>query len=511
MADTRISGRAQGPRGPRGPTGPAAAEGPPFWPPFPAEPVVVTIYARLDGSDTKGTGSLKQPYRTFQRAIRDVPPAIPPGFKYVVDITGIGNELVPDNYQLPEILSPLLVATADDPTTFPFRFTAPLTIQATPQPATNIPIGDTSVAAADIVSVTADPGSGLAILTVSTARPSWAVSGVKGKQLIGNASGQASCAVYDSNATQLFLCNQPVNVPAIGSYTIVEPSATLLANNPGIEDAAVTCIGPNSIAFLGIHFVCLAPGNSGLMLGGMPTAVVELCVVEGIVINACLEQVILNANVLSNGFMDLESSSITSFTSLWLDAAGYDFTGGESLGLFFRRTVFDGNPQALGPASPAPATSIGGLGSSTWTFAHCILTNTADNALHAFATTQWQLDTVVIENSAGDAILCEGSQMILNAVTGGGNTGFGVHVNDGGIVRVVDDGTLVTGTSGDMNVGTLVARTWTDFRTTAPIENEYDLTTPFVAASSGAVQPPGNELTGAGTGGRSGSRLFQRA
>ena len=57
--------------------------------------------------------------------------------------------------------------------------------------------------------------------------------------------------------------------------------------------------------------------------------------------------------------------------------------------------------------------------------------------------------------------------------------------------------------------GALVA--WADFTTNPPINNEYDLTTPFVAATSGAVQPGGDETAGVGTGGRSGSRLFQRA
>jgi hypothetical protein len=100
--------------------------------------------------------------------------------------------------------------------------------------------------------------------------------------------------------------------------------------------------------------------------------------------------------------------------------------------------------------------------------------------------------------------------VLLKHVNGTGNAGFGVHVNDGGSVRVLDDNTLITGAAGDMKVGTLVPRAWADFRANPPVKNEYDLTTPFVAATSGAVQPPGEELTGAGTGGRSGSRLFER-
>lgn len=512
MSDVKIGLGAGGRRGPRGergergerghrghqgatgPTGPAVNEGPPFFPPFPTDPtpVVTTIFANASGSDVTGDGSAANPFQTFARAILNVPDTINPGNKFVVDITGLGTELLPDNYQLPEIISPLPIATADDPTTFPFRFTAPLTIMAQPQLATNIPIGDTQVPAIDIVSVVAGP-AGLAILTVNVPRPSWAGDALKGKQFIGNNSGHASSAIFGSNTTQIFLANQPSQVPQTGSYTIVEPSATLETNNPGISGAAVTVFGSNAIAFNGIHFVCLSPGNSGLAIIGVPQPICDLCVIEGLEVNACVEQVILNANVISNGFNDLETSSITSFTSLWLNAAGYLFSDNSEF--VTRRTVFDGNPQALGPSSAGAAVTIGAIATPSWDFGHTIIKSTADNAIHAIGPSLWCLQHVVIQGSTGDAILAElAASMVLEDVTGGtggagdpANGGFGLNVQNGSVIQVTDDATLVTGTSRDMKVGALAVRTWTDFRTVAPTFNQLDNTFPPVGGVGGGT------------------------
>lgn len=75
----------------------------PFWPRFSTK--TTTIYARPFGSDERGDGSLKKPFRTFQHAIRFVPALIPPSQRYVVDITGIGTETLPADYAIPEIVN----------------------------------------------------------------------------------------------------------------------------------------------------------------------------------------------------------------------------------------------------------------------------------------------------------------------------------------------------------------------------------------------------------------------
>lgn len=67
-----------------------------------------TIYARVAGNDTTGDGTLSKPYRTFIRAIKDVPLDIVNTI-YTIDITGIGTEVISadTSYTLPAFRSNL--------------------------------------------------------------------------------------------------------------------------------------------------------------------------------------------------------------------------------------------------------------------------------------------------------------------------------------------------------------------------------------------------------------------
>jgi hypothetical protein len=129
-----------------------------------------------------------------------------------------------------------------------------------------------------------------------------------------------------------------------------------------------------------------------------------------------------------------------------------------------------------------------------------------------------------IRNCGRDGVRCEAGSGylelsgVLSTLPNGTAepTAVGVRVADGMIVRVdaatsgAATGTQLRAAGGEMKVGALAPRLWLDFVGTAPIKNEYDLSTPFASASSGVSQPPGDELPGgAGTGGRSGSRLYQ--
>jgi hypothetical protein len=58
-----------------------------------------TIYARTTGDDDTGDGSLGNPYRTFVRALRDVPIIIS-NAQYIIDITDLGDEELPDDFCL---------------------------------------------------------------------------------------------------------------------------------------------------------------------------------------------------------------------------------------------------------------------------------------------------------------------------------------------------------------------------------------------------------------------------
>lgn len=507
----------RGHRGPRGPEGPSGA--PSLSEFFPFAIVTRTIYARATGSDETGDGTLENPFRTFQRAIAEVAVLtggiIPNGKRYVVDITGIGIETLPDAYEMPSIIATTFISSADDPATVPFRFIAPLDIRAFPQPFSGIPVADTSVPTSDVLSITADPATGLVTITTATPRASWAADALKGVFLIGDVSARASSAIVSSNPTQIFIANILSQV-VLQNFSIVEPSATLQGAIPSSETASFNCFNTPAVSFHGIRFRCLDPDPFavGFALGNAEQPAMELCDVEGLVVNVIGEQFIFQANVLRTKAIDIEAAVFTVRQCLLLDIPALFFGADPVVEL--ARSVVDGLGGSLGPSSVFIG---GGSTGGRWEVLNTLVKGTT--AGPAFAATgfgSWSFDTVVIQDTTGDAILVEGpTQVILNAVTGGtggagdpANTGVGVHAVDGGQARVLDDGTLVTGTGGDLQAGTLAARTWTNFRTIAPIKNEYDLTTPFVASTAGTVQPPGDELTGAGTGGRSGSRIYQR-
>ena len=60
-----------------------------------------TIYAHEFGSDATGDGrSLRTAYRTFLRAVRDIPLHVPPGTRYIVDVEGLHKEKLPVTYNV---------------------------------------------------------------------------------------------------------------------------------------------------------------------------------------------------------------------------------------------------------------------------------------------------------------------------------------------------------------------------------------------------------------------------
>jgi hypothetical protein len=130
-----------------------------------------------------------------------------------------------------------------------------------------------------------------------------------------------------------------------------------------------------------------------------------------------------------------------------------------------------------------------------------LIQNGTGDGVAAFGDGVYSLEQVEIDDCVGDGISARDPISVkLDQVTGSGNDGLGLRVEDGAQVRVLDDSTDITGALGDMKSGVLPIRTWVNFRTVDPIKNELDVETP----------PVGDETTGDGTGGTSLSRIFQR-
>ena len=478
-----------------------------------------TVYARTTGSDGHGDGTLYEPYRTFRRAIRDVPHVIPQGFIYVVDITGIGVEQLPPNYQFPAIVAPQkLNFSTDGSVPFPFLFGSSFNVRAFPQPASNIPLADTTVPAAGY-NVSDDPVTGLTIITTLTPRLSWAADSLKGKFFTQDGNDLATCVIYGSDATHLRVCTDLDSVRPGADLAIVETSATLQADFTlaGDDLGAIQMMNCPHMALQGLTLRATGPlaadSNAfGFTIGSQP--VMSMCEVDGLGTQTVGANFLPFACVLSK-HIGADGSSFTAISCLIQDA--FFFAAGPA-GCFFLSCVLD-RCSAIG-AVPVQ-TTLGNYPAAGIDIRLCLFRDGVDpnGAIWALNGGVISVQNVRIDNGAGPGITSEGGSFtVLDTVAGTGNAGVGVRVLDGAIVRVADDplgvGTTITGTDGDMKVGQLPVRSWLNFRDPAanppvgmPIMNEYDLKIPFNAVSG---TPGGDEETGVGTGGHSGSRLFER-
>jgi len=512
----------RGERGATGPTGPALPfeTGPTFGlgPTIPGilqpefAPQEVTIYARTFGSDEDGDGSLGNPYATMQRAVRDVPGIIPAGVIYFVDITGITEEL-PAGYTLPPWKS---AETFIVNFTGTFRVTMAVNIQADPEDVPLVPASDSIISVADLAGATImnDPITDLVKIELNASRPSWANNALKGKQILGAVGGDENVVIYQSanvggtNAT-IWITNDFVPTAPM---RIVQPSATLTSEDPfGI---VIRANNIDSITFGGLRI--LSSDNNGLFSDGNGNIAVQLSEMESPFISSVATEGARYVRSWTRGFPSFASPCT------FLNKTFFDATFDSAFALSFsaawasmRCSVFDG----CDPIDPYfaihiifPAAMLQFNISKT-----LIRNGTGDGVI--FHGGNGTLENVDIYNCAGNGVTAQDGmgQLVLNNVgtSGTQNGGVGIRVNDGMQVRVdaatSGSSTPLTGAGGDMQVGSLAQRPWSDFVANDPRKNEYDLTTPFVLnVLRNVLLPAGDETAGDGTGGRSGSRLFQR-
>ena len=247
------------------------------------QPFVVsttTIYARIFGDDETGDGmSIATAYRTFQRAMLDVPRLIPEGERFFVDITGIGTEILPDGYVIPNQTASAPDLDFGSPY---FPFVLALNIQAEPQPVSLVPASDAVLNGADFVT-SLDPNTGLATLTLTgPARASWGVDGLKGKFVVG-AGGGFDTGVITSNTTTAIEISIAGGAPT-APIQIMEPSATLAGDAPPpfLFRGGLSAYGPIGLGLGGIRIPQAPSGifGAGLLMINATSMVAMLCDLE---------------------------------------------------------------------------------------------------------------------------------------------------------------------------------------------------------------------------------------
>jgi hypothetical protein len=457
----------------------------------------VTIYARTTGNDTTGNGRTPATaYRTFQRAVRDVPSIVPAGVSYVVDITGLGIETLPVNYQLPVVEGTFFGGTNAP---HPFLFNHVLSVRAFPQLVTAIPPADAVITTADAPVLTSNADTKLAILTLGIARASWAGGALKGKQFVRTlGTSQTSCCIYDSNATQLFLCNKigpgPNFIPPLApgeQFQIVEPSATLEAPpSTDFDGGAIRCMNVSSVAFQGIRLRCSVPGGDfSLFIAGASQPFFELCdIPDGVETGDAQYQLSMFSTFMqgSNGVL-VDSDTFALRRSYFANITDFSFsTRHQDMNLSVIENCAELRNKVAAPGFvPSPNVM------TTWSLFDMLITGSTGDGLHAQGGA-WGLTNVRIDNSAGNGINVEhGTNYVkLDHVTGAGNAGVGVLANDGAQVQITDTTTpttTLTGTGGDVKSGSLAVAAY------AAGMNQYDI-------------PPNSAIAVS-----TGTRIFERA
>ena len=441
----------------------------------------------MNGNDQQGDGTLEHPFRTFQRAICAVPTTIPPGKEYIVDLTGLGLEILPADFSMPSIEAPF----AFDLQAGPFVLKTGLQIIATPQSASNVPLADTIIGPGDLASFVPDPDTQLMVVTVTVARPAWAANALKGKIFHADLFGFSfSAAIYGSSSTQIFTTlRSSASTPLLAPpFTVLEPSVELRTTSTlggGVEPNGFRIPNGGSILFGGIKFTQTTPGATvaALQITGSRTIFFESCDIQGTYATHTSFFDLFLATTLRDRIVHAEVGTIFS-ASLLTDVPTIHLPSGNGgATIYFDGFMLD-NCVELGSRNPPTLPNTDRGTPSFFYLAGGLIRGTTPDVIFPVETTpppfmhpatgcgvlfkgqNGFFDHVRIDGATGDGVHCEFGHGLLQTIhlTGSGNGGAGLFVDDGIYVRCdSDDPNTITGSTPGVNdiiVGNLGSFAW---------------------------------------------------
>jgi len=377
-------------------------------PPFATTQIV--IFANVTGSDATGSGSETNPYLTLQRAVRDVPPFIPPSVQYYIDITNLGDEVLPADYALPAWTGSraffdsnvMIVANQE-----PLRSLTPTERQVT-----------VTAASANWTTFT---------IQVTDASKNWTPDSLKGQFLsFGDPFDPLISVIYGNTNDTLFLSGNDgfPDVPGPGSEgTITEPSArfqgTLRVNNTAdIYIAGIRAEDPSDPEGTG-----LSAYNSGLVL--------ERSQIIGGTFTNAPRQYYFVSNYGERIFFE----SRLYFSRSYVKDSGFSSPAHVSLNIH-SGTILE-NTQIQ------PGGSVSDLsGSGSLALLGVLIKGAPDDAVKMFGGIG-QIHGAQVEDCNGNAFSFVGpGKYTLASVIGSGNAGVGVFCTDGAQI----EGLTVAGT-----------------------------------------------------------------
>jgi hypothetical protein len=477
----------------------------------------VKIWVRPTGSDIYGDGSRDNPYRTLVRGVRDIPLNIRPGYRYVVDITGL-SERLPTNYELPGWKSGFITdevtgsgESAKLYSAGDFIHQYAVAIYAEPQLVSTISEADATISASDIQSQVALTGSGLFLLKLNTARASWGNNALKGKFLFGSTQLEHTVIGESTTGSLLLISHSGMT----GTLYIKEPSAFLTSSttvNPNVKGgfAARSC---DSLALVGIDFYTPTAGVTfALELGGQGNYSLNFCKVQSGLLHANSAGGVNNRYQRSHftgrmrigGNVQLQAIYGTGLTA-------FNFVGGGQYS--WRRMLIESSSAGAAVFNIFPGAGNTQPGAVTnFLIQHSIIRGITGDGFK-FSGVRGRMENVDIYGCTRDAIRCESGSGLLElrevrtafgsafGYAGSVNAGYGIRVFDGMAVKVdetvaqnaTSQGQQVRGTLGHIRVGNRPARTFDDFvsGTTGPalfeIDSHTDTTTGLTSGSLSRV------------------------
>lgn len=400
------------------------------------------IYARATGDDASGDGTLAKPYRTFRRAVKDLP-TISNDTMWVVDITGIGLETHTERYHFPACSSNFSQKlTFTPPVHREFYFLSAINILATP----------TTIDTVNITGTTTNPTTSMHAYTDSA--KSWVTDEHVGRFVMGSSITEVG-TIYANDGDTLYVAGSATLSSPI---TILEPSAELK-------------FGPLVDSFSEGSFVIKNSGAT-ITLGGVK----------------------FSRNSTSAGSMFIENSSNTTHTLTHfeagvqfknsglhtMDAVNIEtFFAQDGAGIVCRHSFMHNVPTFSNHGDGGLGVddwlstrfdTVGPLGHggnaegySPYAYTKCSVINATSAGIDYNGGGHVKVRNTEFIDGAGNAVQATGpGTFYLAGVTGAGNAAFGLYITDGAQVAVTDS-TLVTGASGDFKVGLLPPTTWTNF------------------------------------------------
>jgi len=412
-------------------------------PPFPLDaPVFHTIFANQNGSDENGDGSGQRPFRTFVEAARHVPIIIPPGNVFTIDITDLGDELLPVNYEMPPWKCAHVV-TLDFADPF-FLVQSGVNIRADLRPASALTPSQQVITAG---SQNQDPVTNiLSIQDPTKVGPdAWVPGALVGLQVVGAGAAFERGVVYANTSDTIFIT---FSLEMTFPVQLMEQSARFLTTATVIGFAGGITVG--HCESLGIQGVAIEPTDLSMisLLEYASSLHFQGCSVINSDHNNPDRQAVFEAcNVIGSSFASeiyLASTRLAEMFFVPLRPAQVQFS-------FFDGTVLDACSTVEVTDSARATAPIGGL----LFIRDALIINSTDDAIRWWGGNATIL-SAEIRNANGDALhfIGPGFHQLSN-VSGTGNAGVGVRVENGAQVQI-DSGVAVTGTD-DQQVGSLPA------------------------------------------------------